>query len=253
MIVEALLAGSIALSAPAGAERAPAPALALAASPQRLVVAAGSRGSVSVLNPGRAAVVVDATAVAYALDPHGRPRLGGAAVRWIAPFPRRLYLPPHGHATLAVSALRPRAVRPGDHATALLLTTRLAVRPAVRVRMRVGVVVVVRVPGRLRRQLVLGRPVVLRRGRARVLRLLVANRGNIDEWLPRSRLSVSLLRGRRVVAVLRAGGRRFLARSSGVIDIPVPRRVRGRLRAAIAIAPASRGAPGARRSGWLRF
>jgi hypothetical protein len=251
LIAEVLLTTLVALSAPAGAERAPA--LALAASPQRLVVAAGARGTVSVLNPGSSAVVVDATTATYALDLRGRPRLGGAAPRSIAVAPHRLLLPPHGHATVGVTAVRRRGARPGDHAAALLLTSRLVGRPAVRVRMRVGVVVVVRVPGRVVRRLALGRPLVVRRARARLLRFVVANRGTLDEWIARGRLVVHVVRGLRTVAAIRTGSRRILARTEAVFELRVPSRARGRARVVVTIAPVSRGDPAARWVGRIRL
>ena len=127
-----------------------------------------------------------------------------------------------------MSALHRRGVRPGDHASALLLASGIAGPPAVRVRMRIGVVVVVRVPGRVRRSLALGRPLVVRRARARILRATVENRGNVDEWVGRGRLVVKLVRRGHVVAVLRAGGRRLLARSKGIVELRLPARVRGK-------------------------
>jgi hypothetical protein len=79
-------------------------------------------------------------------------------------------------------------------------------------------VVVVRVPGRIVRRVALGGLSVLRRGRARVLRLTVANPGDVDEWLSRSQLSIRLDRRGRTVAVLRGRSRRLLARSRGTFD-----------------------------------
>jgi hypothetical protein len=59
----------------------------------------------------------------------------------------------------------------------------------------VGVVVVVRAPGRVVRRLALG-GLRLRRARgARVLEVLVVNRGNVTESLTRRRVQISLLRG----------------------------------------------------------
>lgn len=241
MIAHALLA-SLALANPLG----------LAAAPQRLSLAPGGQGTVSVFNPGEGTVVVDATRAAFALDLRGRPRIGGSATPWFTVRPRRLVLAAGGRAALTVSALHRPGVRLGDHASALLLASGIAGPPAVRVRMRIGVVVVVRVPGRVRRSLALGPPLVVRRARARVLRATVENRGNVEEWIGRGRLVVKLVRRGRLVAVLRAGGRRLLARSKGIVELPLPARVRGRVRALVTIAPAVRGAPGARRMASLR-
>ena len=228
---------SVALAAPLG----------LTASPARLALVPGEHGTVSVLNPGGETVVVDVTRAAFALDLRGRPRIGGAATPWFTVRPRRLVLRAGGRASLVVSALGRRGAGPGDHASVLLLTSGLAGPPAVRVRMRIGVVVAVRVPGRVRRSLALEPPRVVRRARMRVLRVTAENRGNVDEWIGRGRLVVKVVRRGRVVAVLRAGGRRLLAHGKGIIELRVPIRLRGRVRALMTIAPAVRGAPGARR------
>jgi hypothetical protein len=236
LIAHALLA-SVALAAP----------LALTASPARLALTPGARGTVLVLNPGRSTAVVDVTRAAFSLDARGRPRIGGAGKPWFTVRPRRLVLPAGGQASLVVKGLRRPGAGPGDHASVLLLTSGLAGPPAVRVRMRIGVVVAVRVPGRVRRSLALEPPRVVRRARMRVLRVTVENRGNVDEWIGRERLMVKLVRRGRVVGVLRAGGRRLLAHGKGIVELRVPTRVRGRVRALMTIAPAVRGAPGARR------
>ena len=242
MIAHVLLAG-VALANPLG----------LAAAPQRLALAPGGQGTVSVLNPGEATVVVDVSRAAFTLDLRGRPRIGGSATPWFTVRPRRLVLPAGARAALTVSALHRGGVRPGDHASALLLVSGIAGPPAVRVRMRIGVVVVVRVPGRVRRSLALGPPLVIRRARARVLRAMVENRGNVDEWIGRGRLVVKLVRHGRAVAVLRAGGRRLLARSKGIVELRLPARIRGSVRALMTIAPTGRGAPSARRLMSLRI
>ena len=236
MIAHAVLA-SVALAAP----------LALTASPARLALAPGAHGTVSVLNPGRSTAVVDVTRAAFALDLHGRPLIGGAARPWFTVRPQRLELRAGGQATLVVKGLRRPGAGPGDHTSVLLLTSGLAGPPAVRVRMRVGVVVAVRVPGRVRRKLALRTPTVIRRARTRVLRVTVENRGNVDEWIGRGRLVVKVMRRGRLVGVLHAGGRRLLAHGKGIVELRVPTRVRGRVRALMTIAPAVRGAPRARR------
>lgn len=235
MIAHALLAG-VALAAP----------LALTASPARLTLVPGAHRTVLVTNPGRGSVVVDVARAGFSLDPRGRPRIGGAATPWFTVRPRRLVLRGGARASLVVSALRRPGAAPGDHPSVLLLTSGIAGPPAVRVRMRIGVVVAVRVPGRVRRSLVLEPPLVVRRGQARVLRAIVENRGNVDEWIGRGRIVVKLVRRHRVVAVLRGGGRRVLAHEKGVVELSVPARIRGRVRAVVAIAPTVQGAPRAR-------
>ena len=242
MIAHALLA-SVVLAAPLG----------LTAAPARLALAPGAHATVSVLNLGEATAVVEVARTAFGLDLRGRPRIGGLAAPWFTVRPRRLVLRAGSRAVLAVAAVRRRGAAAGDHTSVLLLTTSIAGPPAVKVRMRIGVVVVVRVPGRVRRSLALERPLVVWRARMRVLRVTVENRGNVDEWIGRGRLVLRLLRGRQVVAVLRTGSRRLLAHTRGVVEVRVPSRLRGRVRALVTIAPTTRGAPDARRTTVLRL
>ncbi len=219
MIVEALLVG----------------ALAVAASPQRVVLDAGSHAAVSVLNAGSEPVVLDAAPAGYRLDLRGRPRIAPAARSWFRVVPRTVRLAPGRRAALRVSALAALRAAPGDHATVLVLASRLTGGKALRMRVRVGVVVVVRVPGRLVRRLVLGRLAVLRRRPPRVVRLFLANRGNVDEWVARSQLTLRLLRRGRLVGMLHGRSRRFLAGGRGVFDFRAPRAARGDLRAIVTL------------------
>jgi hypothetical protein len=198
-------------------------ALAISASPQRLALAAGARAAVTILNAGQSPVVLDATAAGYALDLRGRPRIGPPPRAWFRVTPRLVRLAPGRSAAVQVTAAPAAGARAGDHAAVLLLASRFTGRGAVRLRIRVGVVVVVRVPGRIVRRVALGGLSVLRRGRARVLRLTVANPGDVDEWLSRSQLSIRLDRRGRTVAVLRGRSRRLLARSRGTFDFRWPR------------------------------
>jgi hypothetical protein len=220
--------------------------LAVAASPQRLALGAGASGEVQVTNAGSRAVVLDASGAGYLLDLHGRPRIGGAAVsgsavrRWIRVVPRTLSLRPGERAALRVSALRPAGARPGDHPAVLLLVTRPAAGTAVRVRVRVGVVVAVRVPGRLVRRVVLGGLQAVR-GR-RLLRLTVANRGNVDEWIARGQLTLVASRAGHVLLRLQPRARRVLAGGRAVVELRLPGALRGNLRVVATLAR-----PGTRR------
>ena len=114
-------------------------------------------------------------------------------------------------------------------------------------------VVVARVPGLLVRRLALVGLRVARRARATVVDLVVANRGNVDEWIGARRLSVRLLRRGRVVATLWATPRRLLARSHGLVRVTCPRAVHGRLRAVLQLSRPRDGVAVLRRSLRLRL
>ena len=88
----------------------------------------------------------------------------------------------------------PRRVEPGDHDALILLTTRPWRSAGVAVRMRIGVVVVVRAPGRIVRSLAIRGLRVRRVGRARTLELALANGGNVTETIDAARVRLSFVR-----------------------------------------------------------
>jgi hypothetical protein len=230
-VIGAATLAALALAAPAveaRAARAPA-SLSIAAWPARVVVGAPGRTTIHVDNPGADRVVVDAAPAGYVLDVRGRPRVRPvrASRAWLVVRPRHLTVAAGAAATLSVAVLRPRAARPGDHAFVVLLTTRLPSGRKVLAHLRIGVVVVARVPGPLVRRLSLGAIRVRRLGRAHVLEIAVANRGDVDEWLGRQRLSVRLLRHARPVATIQSVPRRVLARTRGLLQVRCPRSLHG--------------------------
>jgi hypothetical protein len=101
-------------------------------------------------------------------------------------------------ATFTLRVGRNSAATPGDHSAVVLFTTRRARTARIAVRLRVGVRLLVRVPGRLVRRIELGG---LRVKRKRIV-VWVANRGNVVARLDRQ-VSARLLRLGRVVARLR--------------------------------------------------
>jgi hypothetical protein len=209
--------------------------LAIAAAPQRVALTPGASANVTVTNAGAQAVIVDAASAGYALDLTGRPRFGRPAGLWFRVRPSTVRLRPGGQATLQVTALPSPRARPGDHAAALMLASRPLLERTVKVRVRVGVVVVVRTPGRLVRRLSLG-GVGAVRGRPRLLRLVLVNRGNVDQWIGGRQVTVRLLRGRRAVGVLHPASRRLLARTHGAFDLRLPWPRRPGLQAVVTVA-----------------
>ena len=246
MIRTALLALVALVLVPASAGTSTTrPPVGLTATPARISLAGPAGAAIRVTNPGREAVVVDATRAGFGLDLRGRPRVapGGsrrAATAWLTVRPTRFVLAAGTSATVAVSARVPAGVEPGDHDALVLLTTRPSARPGLAVRMRLGVVVVVRAPGRVARSLRLGGLRVRRVGGARLLELWVANAGNVTETLWRGRV--------RLLVALRGGSARVLAaprelrpHTSGLVQTVYRGPLRGRVRVrAELVGPASR-------------
>jgi hypothetical protein len=218
----------------AGTSRHP---VSLVASPARVTLVGSGRATIHVTNSGGRRVDIDMRRAAFALDLRGRPRIvprqriGGAAGSWLTVRPRRLALTPGRSASLAISSTVPPRARPGDHNALVLLTSRPIRGTRVAVRMRLGISVVIRAPGRISRRLELRRLRVRRAGSTRVLELLVANRGNVTEMLQRERLTVTLRRGPRMLATPQAVARELLPRTSGIVQARYMGRARGRVTA----------------------
>lgn len=249
MNVAAVRIGLVALTlvpASAGASAA-RPPIALTASPAHVALAGSGRTVVRVTNAGTSQVVVDVTRAGFDLDLRGRPRIVGrdavarSAADWLAFRPRSLVLKPGGSAAVAITSMLPPRAEPGDHDALLLFTTRRRVRDGVAVRMRMGVVVVVRAPGTVVRRLELRGLRVAPRGRQRVLDLGVANRGNVTESLARARSTLSLFRKGRRIANLHAESRELRARTRGVLRFLYRGAVRGAATARVGIVPEGSG------------
>jgi hypothetical protein len=207
-------------SAGAGAS---GPLVALAASPAHLTLLGASRATIRVTNGGLLPVVADVTTTGFALGPRGQPKiLGTLPLAWVAVWPARLILLPGEGASVSVTSAPPRHASPGDHPAAVLVTTRPGAGQAVAVRMRLGVAVVVRVPGRLVHRLELRSLRVIGSGRNRALRLVVANTGNAVEWLRLGRLEVALVSRGRMTARLRGPARELLPHTRSVFELRYP-------------------------------
>jgi len=232
---------ALALAPPSAGASATRPALALTATPAHVALAGSGRATVRVTNAGRRAIKVDVTRAGFSLDLRGRPRVvrrGGrrAATPWLRVRPRRLVLRAGASRPLTVVSRLPRRVEPGDHDALVLLTTRPQRGAGVAVRMRLGVVVVVRAPGLVVRRLALRRLRVRRVHRARIVELLVVNRGNVTERLDRGSVRVVLRRRVRHVR-LRAEVRQLRPRTRGVFQFRYRGRLKGRVTATVRIVP----------------
>ena len=196
--------------------------------------------------------MVSASAEGLSLDSRGRPAIARrsaprSAAPWLRVTPASLPLRPGAAASVTVASTLPRCAEPGDHHTLLLLASRPLPRGGVNVRMRLGVRIVVRAPGRVVRRLVVAGLRVRHAGRARLLDVTILNRGNVTETLPRGRLSVLLVRNGRVLTRLVPDRRELLPRSRSVLSPTYGGRLRGRIVVRVEI----RGGP--RRSFRLRL
>jgi hypothetical protein len=240
-------------SAGAGAAR---PALALTATPAHLALAGTDRATVRVANAGARAVVVDVGRAGFSLDLRGRPRVGPrrhgtVAAGWLAVSPARFVLPPGTSRLLTVASRLPSRAEPGDHDALLLLATRPVRGVGVAVRVRIGVVVVVRAPGRVVRRVVVRRLRVRRGPHARVLELVLANLGNVTESFVRGAIRVTLRPGA-LGLTLRGAPRELRPRTKGVVRFQLPRRLHGLATARVAVAT-SHGGPALARTIRLRL
>ncbi len=255
MIAAVALAAASALAsafAGAGADRPP---LALSASPTRIVVEGGSWSTVRVTNPGASSVVVDVAPAGFALDPRGRPRIAdvGGVGGWLVVAPRRLVLAAGRSASVTVSAVIPRRASPGEHDALVLLRTRPRAGAPVPIVMQVGVVVDVRVRGRVVRRLDIRSLRVVRHAGRRTILLTLWNRGNVSEVLLVRRVQIVLRRGRRLLATLLPPRRRILPHSIAVMALRYVGGARGWAQAAVAVRRPRPGAAILRRTYRIRL
>jgi hypothetical protein len=215
----------------------------LSASPLRVTLRGVSTAVITVRNPGRRTLRVDVARARFARSLQGRPRMrpAGGAVAWLRVQPRRFRIAPGANRILHVVSAPGRRAAPGDHPAVVLLTTRPLGLHRVRLRLRVGVIVVLHVRGRIVRRLEARSLAVRRTGSRLRLELLLTNRGNVTERLGQDGLRLALLRGGRVFATLRPRGRELLPRSAGIAEFAYRGSVRGDVVARIEIRPVVRG------------
>jgi len=204
-----------------------APPAHLAVSPPRLVVAAGETRAIRVTNEGSGVPAVVVTTAGYAVGLRGRPRIVVRRPAEISVRPRRLEIPAGRTETIAVTAVP--GASPGDHAALVLVSGAVAGR-GVGVRLRIGVVVLVRGRGTVAHRLRLGSL----RPHKRTLELLLENRGNVTEHVDASRVHVVLRAGRRTIR-LRPVARELLPQSRGICVLRYGAHVRGRVRAQVTV------------------
>ena len=209
-----------------------APPVAIAVSPPRIVVAAGAARQVFVTNTGATPVTVAGAAYGFGVGLRGRPRILLRSRRVVL-APRRLTVTPGETRAVRVTA-RALPSEPGDH-PALVLLTGHGARRGVGVDLRVGVVVLLRTPGRVVHRLVAGTLRPVRGG----LELTLRNAGNVSEQLSGELVHVRLLQRGRVVARPQPVGRELLPHTRGICVLRYRAHVRGAVTAVVAIGTAT--------------
>jgi hypothetical protein len=196
-------------------------AIALTASPTRVRLNGAGGATIDLVNRGRQAFALDASRAGFTLDLRGRPRVVAAAhPGWLSVSPRRVRLAPGGSARVAVTARVPRGLAPGDHAAVLLLSMRRVGGAGIAVRVRLGVLVVLRVPGRIVHRLTVEAVRVRGPSGRRVLMVRLANRGNVTEALARARFTVELRRGKRLLGRLHGPRTEILPHGRALVELP---------------------------------
>ncbi len=225
----------LALASAAAGASATRPAVAVTASPAHVELSGSQRTTVRVTNAGTERVALDVGRAGFALDMRGRPKIvargrsGRSAAQWLSIRPRTLSMAPGDSFDVTVASRLPPGAEPGDHDALLLITSRRRVKGGVAVRMRLGVVVVVRAPGTIVRRLEARGLSVMQRGRRRLLELMVANRGNVTESFTRAHSVLTLYRGRRRLTRITADPRDLRPGTSGVLQFRYHGVVRGRV------------------------
>jgi hypothetical protein len=221
------------------------PPVALTATPAHVVLAGSARTTVHVTNSGTTRVAVDVSRAGFGLDLRGRPRIAGSesarsAAGWLTLRPTHLTIGPRSTASLVVSAKVPRGAEPGDHDALALLSTRPVANGRVAVRLRLGVLVVVRAPGAIVHRLELRDLQLTRRDHATELELIVANRGNVTESLQGVRAVLSRPNHGREVAAASAASRGVRPGTDGIVAFRYHRTLRGWMTARVVV-PADAG------------
>jgi hypothetical protein len=231
------------------------PPVALSASPTHIAFKGAGRATVTLANAGTAAVVVDVAPAELTLDVRGRPAVvgGAAAVSWLRIRPHRVALAPGARTSVSVTSLPPRSASAGDHTAVVLFSTRPRATTAVAIRMRLGISVVTRMPGAVQRRIELRSLAVQRSAGRDVLRLGIANRGNVIEQLERGRVRLALVARGRVRARLQPPPRELLPRTSGICELGYAGGLRGWVTVVVAVLPTRAGEPAVRRSFRIRL
>jgi hypothetical protein len=224
----------VAVGAPNGTGRE-RPLASLSASPTRIALSGTSRASVTLTNYGATRAQVSVGRGSFTLDLRGRPAIGRPGARsaqsWLTFRPPALSIAPGGRAELEVAARVPARAHPGDHHALLLLITRPSRVGGVGVRMRLGVRVAVRAPGKIVRRVAVRGLRVRRSGRARSLDVTLENLGDLIE----AKVVDVTLSARGGVDRVHAETREVLPRTRAILTARYTGRLRGRVTARVEV------------------
>lgn len=230
-------------AAGASAPAAAPPLLVLSATPTVVTLAGKDAGKITVINPGSRPVTVAVTRGNYDITRKGRvlvdPRVAPnrTAVAWISVSPSVLHLGPNRQAQVTVRSHPPRRAEPGDHHALVLLTAHGASSGQVGIRTRIGIGVLVRMPGEITRSLAVRKLAVRRSGRRRTFSLTLANGGNVNEFLFKKSVSIKLLRHGRVVKRLWGPTFDLLPAARVTKTFAYSGKLRGRFTASVTVRP----------------
>lgn len=199
---------------------APPPAAALSVSPVRVELAGAGTATIRLTNSGGLPAVIDGARAGFAIDARGRPRTAALRDRGVQVLvrPQRVVLAPGAAQAATILVRLGRDASPGDHASLVVFATRPRSSGGVGVRLRVGVIVVVRAPGAIVHRLRLVRVRLVRR----VLSIEVRNRGNVVERVGPAALRIRLIRGGRLLRRLPAPFREVLPGGRALIRLAAP-------------------------------
>jgi hypothetical protein len=233
LVAHAAAAALAAAAAAPGAASAASPVVSLSATPAHLTLRGRVPQTLLVHNDGRTRVRVRILATSFSFDLYGNAAIAPrrapprSARTWLVLRPRTLVLGAGRAGSVRVAARPPRGAAAGDHHALVLLSTVVAGRARVTVQTRIGVLVLVRVPGRIVRRIALGQVSPAHAGRRRFVVVSALNRGNVAERLAAGALTVTLRRGGHTVAVARSFPRDLLPRTHGLLVVPLARGLRG--------------------------
>ncbi len=224
----------VAAGAPNGTGRE-RPLASLSASPTRIALSGSSRASVTLTNYGASRARVSVSRGSFTLDLRGRPAVGRPGARsaqsWLTFRPSSLSIAAGGKAELEVAARVPARARPGDHHALLLLVTRPSRVGGVGVRMRLGVRVAVRAPGKVVRRMAVRGLRVRRSARSRALEVTLENLGDLIE----TRVVDVVLSARGHTERVHAEVREVLPGTRAILTAHYAGRLRGRVLARVEV------------------
>lgn len=200
---------------------------------QTVIVPGGEDRTLTLTNTGSERTTYFTSVGDFDVSPVGLVRIdpptlpSRSAKRWVRVQPAKVTLRPGESAPVRVRAEPSRIAAPGDHQAVVLFVSQETPSGDVRFRARIGVPLIVRVSGDLKREVRVGRVKVVRSGRNRVVLVSVNNLGNVAERFTPNRMAVEVLKGRKRVAKLRPATRLFLPGSSGFVLARYTGRARG--------------------------